>query len=159
MRRITFVGVILGLLVLTAVPALARATHTSFKETIELDLVVPASDSCTGEDVHVYGTLEIFERVTFDGAGGVRVIHHEVPHLVGEGVTSGDKYLPVGPLVQTINQSEGAFPKVVNFVDHLNLIGVGGNASLILVAKQKLTINANGDTTVQIDEVKAACHG
>jgi hypothetical protein len=146
MRRITFVGVVLGLLVLTAVPALARATHTSFKETIELDLVVPASDSCTGEDVH-------------DGAGGVRVIHHEVPHLVGEGLTSGDRYLPVGPLVRTFNQGEGAFPKVVNFVDHLNLIGVGGNASLILVAKQKLTINANGDTTVQIDEVKAACHG
>ena len=159
MHRITFVGVVFGLLVLTAAPAIARATHTSFGETRELDIVLPADETCTGEEVHVYGTLEFFAKMTIDDGGGVHVVLHDVPHLVGEGLTSGDRYLPVGPIFQTVNEGNGDFPIVMNFVNHLNLIGVDGNASLILVMKHKLTINANGDTTVQIDEVKAACHG
>ena len=53
---------------------------------------------------------------------------------------------------------ESALP-AATVIDHLNLIAPGNGGNLIVLIKSKVTMNANGVVTVDIDDVKAACHG
>jgi hypothetical protein len=150
-------SLVMVLLAVTSAPADARATSTSSRTIVALDVVVPSGGSCTGEDVSVSGTLDVFVKETVN-RNGTHVVVHNTPHLEGVGLTTGDRYLPVGPL-QNVTNASGPYPMTAVAIDHLNLIAPGNGGNLIVLIKSKVTINANGVVTVDIDDVKTACRG
>jgi hypothetical protein len=86
------------------------------------------------------------------------MVLHNPPHLEGVGLSTGNRYLPIGPK-QNVTSSRGSYPSTTSFTDHLNLVAPGSGANLIVLARTGVPINANDETTVEVDEVKAACRG
>ena len=124
----------------------------------DFDIVVPASEGCSGEDVHVFGTLDLIIQTTTDSHGGLHVVFHLTPHLTGVGLSTGLEYNAVGP-TQTVDFVDGTGPRVTVAVNVIRLISPGSSDNLVITETIHVTVNANGTTTVEFDNVNAACRG
>jgi hypothetical protein len=94
----------------------ARGEHTTNRFTEDFDLVVPASDSCTGEEVHIFGPIDVTEQTAVDSDGGLHVALQFTPHLTAVGLTSGLRYRAVGPAHVT-TEVNGSSSEVTAFFD------------------------------------------
>jgi len=136
----------------------ATPNHTKDSIVENLDIVIPADEGCSGEDVHVFGTLDGVLQTTTDSRGGLHVVFHLTPHLEAVGVLTGLEYKAVGP-IQTVDFVDGTGPRVSVLVNIINLISPGSTDNLVLSEKVHVTVNANGTVTVDFDEIKGACRG
>lgn len=136
----------------------APAIHTKDVVVEDFDIVVPAAEGCSGEDVHIFGTLDIIVQTTTDSRGGLHAAFHLTPHLTGVGVSTGLEYIPVGP-TQFVALVDGTAPSVTAGVNIVNLISPGASDNLVITETLHVTVNANGTTTVDFDNVRAACRG
>ncbi len=135
----------------------APDNHTE-RFTDYLDLVVPASDSCSGEDVYIYGPLEAMAQTTTDSDGGTHVVIHFTPHVTAIGLTTGETYHAVGPAQIVMNLS-GLDQSAFALVDLIRVTSPGSEGNLTLTHTVHVTVNANGDTTVDVNNFSAACRG
>jgi len=126
--------------------------------TMPYEETVPAAATCGGEDVYIYGTLELMSQTNTDPAGGVHAIFHVTPHLAVTGVTSGLTYRTAGPFqsVTNVNLSDQSEYHLTN---KIVLISPGSADNLVLHENMKITVNANGVTTVDFDNFTAECRG
>jgi hypothetical protein len=159
--------IVSGLLCLTGSLALgllapvligASPNHTKDDVVENLDIVVPADEGCSGEDVHVFGTLDITIQTTTDSRGGLHVVTHLTPHLTAVGLSSGLDYNAVGP-TQIVSFVDGPGPGVFALVNIINLISPGSSGNLVITEEVHVTINADGTVTVDFDNIKGACRG
>ena len=140
------------------VPTRAQDNHTTERFTDYLDLVVPASDSCSGEDVYIFGPLEGLAQTTTDASGGIHTVIHFTPHVTAIGLTSGEKYTAVGP-AQIVTNISGDGQNVFALVDIIRVTSSGSAGNLTLTHTVHVTVNANGDTTAEFNVLRAACRG
>lgn len=136
----------------------ASGNHTRDVIVENFDIVVPAAESCSGEDVHVFGTLDLTLQTTTDSRGGLHIVFHLTPHLTGEGAVTGLEYNAVGP-TQTVDFIDGTGPRVSTGINIIRLISPGSTDNLLITETIHVTINAKGVATVEFDNVKAACRG
>ena len=136
----------------------AQGNHTKEVIVQDFDIIVAVSESCSGEDVNVFGTLDIIIQTTTDSRGGLHVVFHLTPHLIGVGLSTGLDYNPVGPS-QFVFIVDGTGPRVTAGVNIINLISPGSSDNLVITETVHVTVNANGTTTVEFDNVNAACRG
>ena|SRR5438105_4575250 len=136
----------------------ASPNHTKGSIVENLDIVVPAEEGCSGEDVHIFGTLDGVLQTTTDARGRIHVVFHLTPHLEAVGVVTGLEYRAVGP-IQTVDFVDGDGPRVSILVNIINLISPGSTDNLILSEKAHVTVNADGTVTVHFDEIRGACRG
>ena len=136
----------------------APGNHTKDVIVEDLDIVIPVPESCSGEDVHVFGTLDIIIQTTTDPRGGLHVVFHLTPHLTGVGLSTGLEYSAVGP-TQSVTFVDGIGLRVAAAVNVITLISPGSSDNLVITETVHVTVNANGATTVEFDNVKAACRG
>src|SRR5260221_11056372 len=73
-------------------PATAQ-THTTQKAVEVFDLTIP---SCSGEPVHIFGTIDVDVQTTVNKNGST-ISAHFTPHLTAIGLVSGLSYIAVGP--------------------------------------------------------------
>ena len=139
-------------------PIHAQDNHTTDRFTDYLDLVVPASDSCSGEDVYIFGPLEGMAQTTTDSGGGIHVVIHFTPHVTAIGLTSGVTYRAVGP-AQIVMDMGGGDQSVFSLVDIIRVTSPGSADNLTLTHTVHVTVNANGDTSVEFNNLSAACRG
>jgi len=139
-------------------PTWAQNTHTTERFTDYLDIVIPASDSCSGEDVHIYGPLDGLAQTTIDDRGGIHSTLHFTPHVTAIGLISGDTYRAVGP-AQIVMNISGPNQTVFALVDIIRVTSPGSAGNLTLTHTVHITINASGETTVEFDNLTAACRG
>ena len=138
--------------------ALAQTDHTTDHVIEPFDIIVPASDTCTGEDVHIFGIIVDTIQTTIDKKGGEHVSMQFVPYLVGEGESTGALYLPKGPAhVTSVTAPSGT--TVFAATNVIRLIAPGSAGNLILTEHIHFTANADGTITVDRDYVTAACRG
>jgi len=135
-----------------------QGNHTKDVFVENFDIVVPAAEGCSGEDVHVFGTLDLILQTTTDGRGGLHVVFHLTPHLTGVGLSTGLEYNAVGP-TQTVDFIDGTGPRVTVGVNVIRLISPGASDNLVVTETIHVTVNAKGTTTVDFDNVRAACRG
>jgi hypothetical protein len=140
------------------VPIRAQDTHTTETFTDYLDLVIPASDSCSGEDVYIFGPLEGIAQATIDASGGIHSIVHFTPHVTAIGLTSGDTYRAVGPAQIVMNMS-GPYQTMLALVDIIRVTSPGSVGNLTLTHTMHITVDASGETTVEFNSLTAACRG
>src|SRR6476661_8447407 len=139
---------------------LSAASPNHAKDTFveNFDIVVPADEGCSGEDVHIFGTLDGVIQTTTDSRGGLHISFHLVPHLSAVGLSTGLEYRAVGPL-HTIDFIDGSGPRVSGLVNIINLISPGSSDNLRLTQVAHVTVNANGVTTVEFEGIKGGCRG
>ena len=136
----------------------ARDTHKMERFTEPYDETVPAAFTCVGEDVHIFGDLEIMVQTSTEPNGRVHAVFHITPHLSVTGVTSGLAYRTAGPL-QTVTNTSPTNQSEFHLNNKIVLISPGSNDNLVLHENMKVTVNANGVSTVDFDNFTADCRG
>lgn len=172
-RRLTKLSLmcsVLALLYLAAPPAiLAQATTDKQTFTFPVDDTTSVSDPnnplylpCLGEDVHITGTVLETIHTTIDDQGGFHLKVSQSTRLIGEGLTTGDTYQVSGPLsfvVYDIDANPDNGARAVTFHNVVaHIVGPGGDAKALLLVLFRFTTNANGVTTVEIDDFDVRCH-
>jgi hypothetical protein len=134
--------------------AWAQAQHATTTFVGDVDITI---GNCSGERVHIFGTLEVRVQTTVTPTGAFITQTHSTPHLIGVGVTSGRTYVAVGPAqsVSTTTSEAG----ISHFVDHVMLVAPGSTLNTQVISNYHETINANGIVTVTFDSIMAACRG
>lgn len=113
---------------------------------------------CTGEIVILNGDVLVLLHQTEDGAGGFHEKFTLVPRgIIGTGA-SGTQYRAVGAHSDALNTGPGratTFTLSATF----NVISKGGTDNFISKATVHFTVNANGDLTAEVVEIRAECRG
>ena len=97
--------------------------------------------------------------VIVDDAGGMHVDIHDNPHgTTGIGLTSGTVFRAVGS-AQVNSESNGPTDQIdVSRQAIFGLISEGQAANFDFVAVVHSTVNAGGDVTVDLSEIRMECH-
>ena len=142
------------------VPALARAEAAVTKTEVTVPFNVTRINGCTGERVALTGELHVTTITTIDATGATHIDVHLVPdHVRGLGLTSGDAYLVTGGQRSHLNTDAAAAPSTFTSTTMFNLHSTGGGANNVTFVLRHTTVNANGDTTVEIVDIDIRCPG
>jgi hypothetical protein len=138
-------------------PALAQAQ--TFKDNVrvpfELFVFVPCAAGGAGEVVYLSGPLHILFVTTIDSNGGFHAKTHFQPQGVsGFGETTGAKYQATGVTQDHFNGKVGA---TYTFVNNFKIIGQGPNNNFLIHETFHFTINAKGQVTAEIQNIKVKC--
>ncbi len=136
----------LVLLSLASAPLWA-ATST----TIPLDFI--RSNDCNGEQVKLSGTIHLVSQTQRDGSV---VGHFNYQNVSGVGLTSATTYR--ASTVDTF-RLEAPFPSDIHSVRSLRLISPGPEDDLLVRFLFHITVNANGETTAEVEDVNIKCKG
>jgi hypothetical protein len=128
-------------------PSAAAATSN------QLSLHFIRSNECTGEDVEITGTIHLVAQTRPDG--GI-MGHFNYQNVTGTGLTTGTRYR-----VSAVDHVQLAppFPSSVHSVRSFRMIAPGPDDDLIVHALTHITVTANGDVSVSIDELNSRCVG
>ena len=149
---------LLTLVVLVAaLPALAEVT-TNEKVPIFLNVFVQCANGGTGEVVHFEGILHETNIVVINNNTIVMRSHFQPMGLRGVGSTTGDKYQATG-VTQFTNKWDvvNGFPSTYTYVNNYKIIGQGHGNNFLIHQNIHVTVNANGETTTQVDNFRTEC--
>jgi len=114
--------------------------------------------NCTGEDICFTGSYHYRWNSTIDKKGRVHFNFTANDHsLRGVGQTSGGIYRRVGADAYSFF-GDGEPPYVETYVSALNLVGDGPLKNLAWFYTWKITVNANGELKVKIENLRIECH-
>ena len=138
-------------------PAMARAE--TFKDNVrvpfELFVFVPCAAGGAGEVVSLSGPLHILFVTTIDSKGGFHAKSHFQPQGVsGYGETTGARYQATGVTQDHFNGKVGF---TSTFVNNFKIIGQGPNNNFLIHETFHVTVNANGEVTAEVVNVKVKC--
>jgi hypothetical protein len=142
---------------LVSVAAAHAAVTTNDKQTTAFSVFVPCANGGAGESVD--GTIDLHTLITSTVNGNnVSGKFHFEPQggdLVGS--VTGDKYQPTGVTQDHFKGSlqNGQFTET--FVNNFRIIGQGPGNNFLVHEVFHITINANGDVTVNHDRVSVDC--
>lgn len=153
LRTVALLGTVaLGLML----AGVASAGEKPFMVTAPFEEVFP--NPCTGETVVLTGKILVIFHQTEDGAGGF----HETLMLVPRGITatgtSGTRYRAVGGHSDSFNTGPGratTFTLTVMF----SVVSEGGTDNFVGKATVHFTVNANGEPTAEVEEIRLECRG
>ncbi len=116
------------------------------------------NNNCMGEMMHFVGKRRFLRTSTEDGAGGFHMTFHRNWTGKATGEDTGDVYnINFGR-----NWSENVkppYPYTFSQVWKNYITRQGGKGKYELLYKVKMTINANGEVTVDTDELSIECKG
>lgn len=141
-------------------PSLARATSITENVQIPLDLTVfiPCALGGAGESVTLSGDLHVLLHLTENSTGGFHVKTHFQPQGVsGVGLTSGGIYRATGVTQDQLKVGANDLPVVFTYVNNFRIIGPGPGNNFLVHETFHVTINANGETAVEVDIFKGDC--
>lgn len=141
--------VLLALTTLAAAPAAAEVV-TNVRTPIAGTIV----NICNGENVDYAGEEHFVFRATVDGSGGIHLGIHQNIHVSGTGQTTGAKYSGSQQDNEHVNLV-GAQNLSLNF--SFKLIGQGKVPNLVVHETVHITVNANGDVTVNRTDLRIEC--
>ena len=130
---------------MTVVPSVMAATSRS----IELNAI--RSNDCSGELVQLSGLIHLVSQTQRDGSV-VGIFNYQA--VTGLGLTSGTRYH-----VSTIDHVylPAPFPSSIYSVRSFRLISEGASDNLLVRVLFLITVNANGELAVTIDELTTSC--
>ncbi len=124
--------------------------------TVSFPFTQTSPNPCTAESVFFSGTTRITTNTIVDSSGGVRVILLTNVKADGIGLPSGITYRGNQSQEDTFNGGPGS-----EFTSELQLLFVsrGSADNLILSVLVHTTVNANGDTTSTVSNIRLDCKG
>lgn len=161
MEKALCLVVILAVLGLTATAGFWQAVHvekTNISEGFAWSIFVSCADGGNGEMVNLTGRIHRVYRVTLDAHGGCHVQGHDQPQdLQGIGATTGDSYQGVGVTKTSKNSDVDDIPWEETYVNNYKFIGQGPGNNFYLHETIRMTINANGEVTADVVNIKTSC--
>ena len=136
-------------------PAFTQTTTEFIPVTIPLD--IPCALDGAGESVILEGTLRNVTHMTIKGDHLTYKYHSQPQHVVGYGLTSGDKYQGHGVALTSEIVNGVEWPYTSSFIGRFIYIGQGPGNNRRFFVDYHLTINANGVTTTLVDNFRADC--
>jgi hypothetical protein len=137
--------------------AFGQATTTTTNENIQF--TGSYFNPCTGEQVTFSGTMQVTNHMTTDASGGTHLrTHTNYQNVTGTGVLSGSTYRVGTVSNEVVNDNDG--PQLnATVISTVKLIGPGSTLNYFLRIVMHITINANGETTSNVQEVVIECRG
>ena len=140
------------------VAAAARAeVIQNVRVPIALPLFVPCANGGAGEIVDFSGDLHIVFEFTINGNNVTGKSHNQPQGIRGIGRITGDRYGAVGVTQDTFKGSLQNGQYTETLVNNFRLIAPGPGNNTEIHENAHVTINANGDVTVLIDNFSAEC--
>jgi hypothetical protein len=117
---------------------------------------VPCANGGVGEDVALEGFLHVLITETVDRNDvGHTTSHFQPLGISGTGLTTGDSYEATGITRDQVNGTEPPFE--VTFVNNFRIIGQSTGNNLLIHEIFHVTVSANGELTVFVDNLSAEC--
>lgn len=144
----------LGAAIVATLPSSAEAANV-------FNIRLPATESgspCTAESVSLRGQAHLVLSVTEDAAGGFRLVFHADEHVRGS-TAGGVRYVGSNTHTHRTNLTPGGTITHTDRV-HLNVIRQGEGVAdddFYLHAIYHITVNANGEPTVEVDRTFVTC--
>lgn len=134
---------------------MAQATTTTTNLILPLNTTV---SGCDGQLVTLSGEIHIVTHVTTDASGGMHIVEHSnYQDVSGTGQPILLTYRGVSSNTTVFNNSTPQSEFTV--VDQVLLISQGPSDNLQIHVTMHFTINANGQTTAVVEEVRVECNG
>lgn len=144
-------------LAFAGVRAFAQATTTTTNETVPITGTLP--NPCNGDLVTFQGNSHVTNTFTTDSSGGTHLkTHINYQDVTGVGSPSGLNYRVGTVSNETVNDSDGP-QSVATIISTVKLISQGPALNYFLRTVLHVTVNANGETTSTVEEVKIECRG
>ena len=135
-------------------PATA-GTEVNDKDPFSFVVFVPCANGCAGETVPLDGFLHTLINVRSNANGGFGLkLHFQPQGVTGVGSVTGDKYQATGVTQQNANVNAAV---TVTFVNNFRVIGQGPGNNFLVHENAHVTVNANGETTVDHDNFSIEC--
>jgi hypothetical protein len=154
-RLLLFIGLMLGASGV-APPAGAQATTERLVITEEYDYVT--GNPCSGEPIHVEGTLTSVLRTTTTPNGNVLTAGHTNVDMTGTGTLTGTTYQIVDIREITTNLDENGVRQSVGAWAYL-VVGAGPDNNLLVTNQYHVTVTPDGDVVAEIFNVTTKCVG
>ena len=138
-------------------PAFGQATTTTTNEEVPVSSSVV--NTCNGDVVAFQGTLHVTNTLTTDSGGGFHMkTHSNFQDVSGVGAPSGVNYRIGTTNNETTNDNDTPqFEMTV--IQTVKVISQGSTPNLFLQFVLHVTVNANGQTTSTVNEIRSECRG
>lgn len=138
-------------------PAFGQATTTTTNE--QLTISSSVLNPCNGDLVAFQGTVHVTSTLTIDASGGYHLkTHSNYQDVSGTGSPSGRNYRIVTTRNETVNDSDTAqFETTV--IQTIKAVSQGALPNLFIHVVFHVTVNANGQTTSTVTEMRTECRG
>ena len=138
-------------------PASAQATTITTNETLPFS--GSAVNPCNGDAVTFSGQIHVTNHVTTDSSGGSHFrTHVNYQSVSGTGTPSGAQYNV--RTTQNETRNDNTAPQTeTTIIQVFNLIAQGTVPNAKLHVVLHITINANGVTTSEVEEISVTCRG
>ena len=137
--------------------ASTTAVTSTDKVPTQIQIFIPCANGGLGETVDLTGTLNVVFHTTINGNNFSAKYHFQPQGISGLGETTGDKYNATGVTQEHFSGSfsNGQFEDT--FIDNFRIIGQGSGNNYLIHENSHVTVNANGQVTVVIDNFTADC--
>jgi hypothetical protein len=137
--------------------AFGQATTTTTSETVPFTSSV--FNPCNGDQVTFSGHLHVVNTMTTNASGGTHLkTHINYQGVTGTGVPSGINYQVRTVTNEVVNDNDGP-QSTATVISTVGLIAQGPALNFFLRTVLHITINANGQTTSEVQEVSFECRG
>jgi hypothetical protein len=141
---------LIGALAVSLIALIPARAAVVVNEKIDLTgflVFVPCADGGAGELVEFEGNLHVLIAETADNKGGFHVKMHFQPQgLSGVGLSTGDSYQATGVTQDHLNLKAGV---TYTYVNNFRMIGQGPGNNFLVHDTYHVTVNANGELTVE----------
>jgi hypothetical protein len=148
-----------ALAVVTSAPAPAAAQATTITTNETLPFTGTTVNPCNGDAITFSGEIHVTNQVTTSAGGGSHIrTHVNYQGVSGTGTPSGAQYIFVTTQNETRNDNVG--PQTETTITQVgNLIGQGSVLNSQVHVVLHITVDANGVTTSEVEEVTVMCRG
>jgi hypothetical protein len=137
--------------------AFGQATTTTTSENIPFTSNI--FNPCNNDSVTFSGTMHVTNHLTTDASGGTHLrTHINYQGVTGTGTPSGINYRVGTVSNEVVNDSDGPQSNAT-VISTVKLIAPGSVLDFYMRTVLHITINANGETTSQVQEVSIECRG
>jgi hypothetical protein len=142
---------------LWATVALAEVTTNERFPIAPFLVDVPCANGGAGETLDLQGNLHVLLTSTVNGNNVSGKFHFQPQGVSGTGLVTGDTYRATGVTQGTFKGSlqNGQFTETL--VNNFRMIGPGPGNNLLVHDVFHITINANGDVTVEHELLRVDC--
>ncbi len=155
--RVALLSAAFLVLAAAGTPAFGQATTTTTNEEVPLSTTEP--NPCNGDVVAIQGTMHVTNTLTLDASGGYHLKSHvNYQDVSGTVALNGRTYRVSTTANETVNDSDSAqFETTV--IQTIKLISQGPVPNFFVQVVFHITVNANGQTTSTVTDVRSECRG
>ena len=162
MKKHFLIIILIALVGLSSIPAFSQATDV-LKNNVIIPFARVIFNPCAcdgvGEFIEFTGSIHKMLYIKIDNNGIWHWKFHNHPIGVkGIGLTTGDIYNVNGGMSSITKTTPDMLPINMNYIDKTKIIGPGPDNNYSMYIHEHMTMNANGEITVEFSDIRIECH-